>query len=130
MPLLIYWVSDLQKAYAQARILITHLAASSTLNTLNTTSMKEAFSTTTERYGIDKLELMVSILNLLDSEENYFDKNLQNLKDLITSKARRAITSEEEINLLEGLKKHLHSEPGSNERTESMQYLFEVEFLY
>ena len=81
-------------------------------------------------FNIDSLELIIQFMPILDAENTKgMDKKLIRLESYIISKIKRDLTVSENINLLEGLKKYVQSEPATSERLEAMRYLFKLKFL-
>ena len=79
---------------------------------------------------IDKLALMIFFMPILEAKsENRAAKAIERLKSFLYEKFKRGITLKEEISLLEGCRNYLMSDPGTNERAKSMNYLFGLKFM-
>lgn len=85
--------------------------------------------TTTKNYGLDKLGLMIEVLQVIESEIEEVEKNLNDLKTWLKEKINRELSSGEEMNLLQGLYDYMRSDPATKERSAAMEYLFNAEFL-
>lgn len=83
----------------------------------------------TTKHGIDKMDLMIKFIPILNPEEGKEQEFLSGLKSFLSEKLKRELTPQEEIALLEGILKYLQSEPATNERRNAMKYLFETNFL-
>ncbi|MCA6445429.1 MAG: hypothetical protein IM600_18525 [Bacteroidetes bacterium] len=81
----------------------------------------------TTKHGFDKLELMCRFIKVIEGEQCKEEYAL--FKLWIRSKLKRHLTAQEELNLAEGIYKYIKSDEGTNERLESMKYLFNTEFL-
>lgn len=79
------------------------------------------------KHGIDKLELMVNFISVVESEN--VKQEFAKFKSLLRSKLKRTITDQEEIDLLEGVCNYIKSDAGTDERSKAMTYLFNAEFL-
>jgi tRNA C32,U32 (ribose-2'-O)-methylase TrmJ len=79
--------------------------------------------------GIDKLQLMLKFISVLDTEENNAKIEFGKLKSWLYSQLKRKLTAEEEISLLQGILDYLQTEPGTPERMETMNYLFDAKFI-
>lgn len=82
---------------------------------------------TTTKHGFDKLELMCRFIRVIEGEQHKEEYAL--FKLWFRSKLKRHLTDQEELNLAEGICKFIKSDEGTNERLESMKYLFNTEFL-
>lgn len=91
--------------------------------------MPTLYSDTTTQYGLDKLAVMLHFMPVLHSDGYSIEKELNKLKSFIVSQIKRGTTPKEELNLMQGILDYVKSEPGSNERTTSMDYLFDLKFL-
>lgn len=78
-------------------------------------------------HGFDKLELMCRFIRVIESEQCKEEYAL--FKLWLCSKLKRHLTNQEELNLAEGIYKYIKSDGGTNERLESINYLFNTEFL-
>jgi len=82
------------------------------------------------KHGIDKLDLMVEMMPIITPETTKKLGNKYNrFKSWLCQKIKRGIDRQEELDLLEGIVKYVQSESASNERLESMDYLFGLKFL-
>lgn len=81
----------------------------------------------TSKYGIDKLDFMVRFIRVLEGEQTKEEYAL--FKLWLRSKLKRELTNKEEYNLAKCILDYIRSEESSNERLESMQYLFSLKFL-
>jgi len=88
------------------------------------------------KHGIDKLQLMVVFMPLLccgdendAKDSDKIDIHIDKIKLFLAENLKREITTREYINLLKGCRNYVISEPGTNERSASMKYLFELDFL-
>jgi hypothetical protein len=81
------------------------------------------------KHGIDKLDIMVHFLPVIESSGRKAKNNFTRFKSFLCEKLKRGITAVEEKNLLEGIVKYLQSEQATNARTEAMDYLFDLKFL-
>ena len=77
--------------------------------------------------GIDKLELMVRFIGVLDA--NNLANEYDDFKSWLNSNLNRKMTNIEEINLAKGILRYIKSDEGTNERLEAMEYLFNTDFL-
>lgn len=77
--------------------------------------------------GIDKLELMVRFIGVLDA--NNLANEYDDFKSWLNSNLNRKMTNIEEINLAKGILRYIKSDEGTNERLEDMVYLFNTDFL-
>lgn len=82
---------------------------------------------TTTKHGFNKLELMCRFIRVIEGEQCKEEYAL--FKLWLRSKLKRHLTNQEELNLAEGIYKYIKSDEGTNERLESMKYLFNTEFL-
>lgn len=88
------------------------------------------FEDKTSKHGLDKLRLMIRFIPVIEcTERGNLDKELNKLKSYLVSQIKRGTTPQEEINLLQGFRNYFNSEPGSNDRTTAMDYLFDLKFL-
>jgi hypothetical protein len=78
---------------------------------------------------LDKLQLMIRILSIIESDPKNVSKEFGKLKSWIYSQLKRTISSKEEIALLEGIANYIHSDPATSERLQSMDYLFNAKFI-
>lgn len=77
--------------------------------------------------GFDQLEVMVMLIKLLDASttrQTYYA-----FKFYLEEKLNRKLTAPEELAMGEGCLKMVRSEPETKERTDSINYLFQLEFL-
>lgn len=81
------------------------------------------------RQGIDKLQVMVKFMYVVESEVSKLEGNLNRFKSFLCEQLKRGITPEEELSLLSGIDRYIKSNAGENERLEAMDYLFELKFL-
>lgn len=79
--------------------------------------------------GIDKLQLMVKFISVLEAEEKKVNMEFGLLKTWLSQQLKRKITSTEEVALLEGIGDYLHSEPATPERMKAMNFLFNAKFI-
>lgn len=79
--------------------------------------------------GLDKLELMVRFISVIEAEASKGKTEFTRMKSWLVQQLKRGLTPQEEIALAEGILKYLQSEPMTNERTDAMQFLFEAKFL-
>jgi len=77
--------------------------------------------------GIDKLELMVRFIGVLDA--NNLANEYDDFKSWLNSNLNRKMTNIEEINLAKGILRYIKSDEETNERLEAMEYLFNTDFL-
>ena len=81
----------------------------------------------TTKHGIDKLELMVEFISIIQGKKAKKDYN--RFKSWLVEKLQRGLTLGEEERLLEGIVAYIQSEVATNERAKSMRFLFDTEFL-
>lgn len=79
--------------------------------------------------GIDKLQLILKFMSVLDADEVKTKVEFGKLKLWLYSQLKRKITTEEEISLLEGILNFIRSEPATPERMTAMNYLFNAKFI-
>lgn len=92
---------------------------------------------TKNKFGIDKLELMIEFMGIMTVGDNPLDDIsdqkiealLLKLKTFLEQKIKRDFTSKEYIDLMEGLVNYTASDPGTNERINSLEYLFNLDFI-
>lgn len=78
---------------------------------------------------IDKLELMVEFIRVIESPEAKEKENFDKFKQWLSGQIKRDLKETELMALLNGMLKYIQSEPETKQRMEVMQYLFEAEFL-
>lgn len=83
----------------------------------------------TTKHGLDKLELMVRFISVIEADASKGKKEFTRMKSWLVEKLKRGLTPQENIALAEGILKYLQSEPMTDERTEAMKYLFDANFL-
>lgn len=82
------------------------------------------------KHGVDKTDLMIRFMPVLEARGSRKLRNSFNrLKSFICQQIKRGITPQEDIRLSEGILKYVQSDPGTNERFQAMDYLFELKFL-
>jgi tRNA C32,U32 (ribose-2'-O)-methylase TrmJ len=79
--------------------------------------------------GIDKLELMLRFISILESEKGQTSIEFGKLKSWLYRQLKRKITSEEEVSLLTGIANYIYSAPATPERMNAMNYIFEAKFI-
>lgn len=88
------------------------------------------FSDLKTKQGIDKVMLILFFIPVLEAKSSKVcGKAIIRLKLFLVQQLKRGISDKEEVALLEGCKKYIMSDAATNERTESMNYLFELKFL-
>ncbi|MBE9490843.1 MAG: hypothetical protein IMY67_11155 [Bacteroidetes bacterium] len=82
------------------------------------------------KYGIDKLDLMVRLMPVIQPDNTKKLANKYNsFKSWLVEKLQRGLSKNEEAGLLEGIVAYIQSKAATNERLKSMNYLFELKFL-
>lgn len=81
------------------------------------------------KHGIDRLELIIRVISVVESSEGKEDLEFSVLTSFLEKQLKRKLNPEEEINLTKGILDYLHSEPTTNERTQAMKYLLKTNFL-
>ncbi len=81
------------------------------------------------KHGIDKLDVMIRFMKVLNDEKRKKHSSYDRFKSFLVQQLQRGLTAQEEVDMVEGMLKYVRSEPGSNERLDSMKYLFELEFI-
>lgn len=84
-------------------------------------------SPTTRKGNLDKLNVTVRILGILETKNPKSDYN--KFKSYLVSQLKRGITPQEEMNLAQGIVNFIQTDGGTNERLKTMEYLIELEFL-
>lgn len=79
------------------------------------------------KHGIDKLELIVLVLSLTEGDD--FEKSYELLKKGICDQIGRLMTNKEVLDMTTGCYNLVMSDPGTKQRREAINYLFEAEFL-
>lgn len=84
----------------------------------------------TKNFGFDKLATMLFFIPVLEaSSEKKLKKAFARLKSFLVQQLQRGITIQEDIDLMKGCQNWIMSDPGTNERFEAMDYLFDLQFL-
>lgn len=91
--------------------------------------MHTLFEQKTTKHGLDKLSVMCHFIPVIESNGNSIQKELNRLKSFIVSQIKRGTNPQEELNLMQGILDYVKSDPGTNERTTAMDYLFDLKFL-
>lgn len=81
------------------------------------------------KHGIDKLEIMVNLISVIEAKPSKCKQELNRFKSFLVEKLKRGLTPQEEIAFMEGMVKYIQSDEATNERLNSMNYLFNLEFL-
>lgn len=81
-------------------------------------------------YGIDGLELMIEIINVIESKSSKeLDESISRLHSFICQQIKRSLSEKEKLNILQSINNYVQSEPITDERSKSMEYLFSAKFL-
>lgn len=83
----------------------------------------------TTKHGIEKLELMVRFMSVLEIGESTAEKEFNRFKSWMVEKLKREITPQEEFDLMQGILDYVKSDPATNERFAAMKVLFNMEFI-
>ena len=81
----------------------------------------------TTKHGINKLELMAEFISVIEGKK--VESNYNRFKSWLVEKLQRGLTLGEEERLLKGIVAYIQSEVATNERTKTMNFLFNTEFL-
>lgn len=82
---------------------------------------------TKTKHGIDKLELMIRFIRVIEGKQSKEEFSL--FKLWIRSKLKRNLSDQEELNLTTGVYNYIISNAETKARLDSMNYLFNAEFL-
>jgi len=82
------------------------------------------------KHGLNKFSMMVKFILVFESKSSdEFDKKFTELKTWLATNLNKRISDQEELNIIEGIKNYTLSEPNTNDRMDSLKYLFKAEFL-
>lgn len=81
------------------------------------------------KYGISKLDISIYFLTLIEGGKECFDANYNAVIDFLQTELKRKLTQMEITKMGQGLIAFIKSELGTNERLNTMDYLFNLEFL-
>jgi hypothetical protein len=87
---------------------------------------------TETKFGIDKLELMCKFMKILaieEVDEVKINSSLLDIKTFLAEKIKRELTGEEYLNMLQGIHDYMASDPATNERINSINYLLNLDFV-
>ena len=78
-------------------------------------------------HGIDKLNLMLRFMKVLDGKRPKQDYN--RFKSWLVQTLKRGLTAQEDLNLATAIYNYVKSSEATPERIEAMNYLFDAKFL-
>lgn len=81
------------------------------------------------KFEINSLDIMIRFMKITESKPSKSEVNFIRFKSWLVEKIKRGITPQEDINLMQGILNYIKSEPGTNERSAAMKYMFELQFL-
>lgn len=81
------------------------------------------------KFGVDKLMLLLKVLYVIESRPSKFEANLNRLKSYIVQQLQRGFRPGEYSALLETLKTYIDSEPGSDGRVKAIRDIVEMNFM-
>lgn len=87
------------------------------------------FDGETTKHGINRLDFMIKMLQILEARPSKMKSNFNKLKSFLVQQLKRGITVQEELKLSQGIADYIISDPATNERSQSMEFLFNCEFL-
>jgi hypothetical protein len=79
--------------------------------------------------GIDKLDLMIALINFIEASEEKMKDEFDKLKHLLTKHIKRNLTAQEELELSQGILNCIESSPQPKERNDAMEFLIEAKFI-
>lgn len=80
-------------------------------------------------HGISKLDIIIRFISVIEATPGTAGFRLNRFKSFLVEKFKRGITPTENANLAQGILNYIQSDPGTNERMNAMNYLFELKFL-
>ncbi len=81
------------------------------------------------KHGIDKLAIMVKFMRIIHAKNSKAKTEFFRFQSFLVQQLQRGLTAEESMNFAQGIVNYINTEEGTNERLDSMKYLFELEFI-